>query len=304
MDGYLSNKPHNFVDDPEKLYRLRRREANQAKKLDFVDSKSEDKGSKESLKNSPPQSPRENRLPPMGDQPQERKIWELCTPDIINLPILNLEEIGRPFEINTSTIRMVQHSSFTGKEDPNLHLQAFIQQCQTYNIWGDSRSNEGKAFSVLATRKALQWFHSQPAETVQNWNTLMKAFMKEYYSSGKTQSLRNKIATFVQYPTETISEAFERFNEYTQALPHHKFPKEDLVQKFYQGLTMASRTIIDASAGASIIELTPMEAFTLFKKVADNDTWASFIRFNPRETSKESCKWRRRTYLKARLIHS
>jgi hypothetical protein len=68
MDGYLSNKPDNFVDDPEKLNRLRRREAHQAKKLDFVDSKSEDKGSKE------PQSPRENRLPPMGDQPQERKI--------------------------------------------------------------------------------------------------------------------------------------------------------------------------------------------------------------------------------------
>jgi hypothetical protein len=42
MDGYLSNKPDNFVDDPEKLYRLRRHEAHQAKKLDFVDSKSEE----------------------------------------------------------------------------------------------------------------------------------------------------------------------------------------------------------------------------------------------------------------------
>jgi hypothetical protein len=38
---------------------------------------------------------------------------------------------------------------------------------------------------------------------------------------------------------------------------------------------MASRTIIDALTGGSIIELTPTEAFTLFKKVADNDTWAS-----------------------------
>jgi hypothetical protein len=54
---------------------------------------------------------------------------------------------------------------------------------------------------------------------VQNWNTLMKAFMKEYYSPGKTQSLRNKIATFAQYPTETISEAFEHFNEYTREVP-------------------------------------------------------------------------------------
>jgi hypothetical protein len=136
MDGYLSNKPNNFVDDPEKLYRLRRREAQQAKKLDFVDSKSKDQGSLESPKNSPPQSLRENRLPPMGEQLQERKIEELCTPDIIDLPILNLTEIRRPFEIKTSTIRMVQHSPFTGKEDPNLHLQAFIQLCQTFNMDG------------------------------------------------------------------------------------------------------------------------------------------------------------------------
>jgi hypothetical protein len=61
-------------------------------------------------------------------------------------------------------------------------------------------------------------------------------------------------------------------------VPH---PKEDLVQKFYQGLTMASGTIINASAEVSIIELTPTEAFTLFKKVADNDTWVSSGRLLP-----------------------
>jgi hypothetical protein len=216
------------------------------------------------------------------EQPQQRKIGELCTPDIIDLPILNLEEIRRPFEIKTSTIRMVQHSPFTGKEDPNLHLQVFIQLCQTFNIDGVTQDQmRARLFLFSLLGKALQWFHSQPAETVQNWNALMKAFMKEYYSPGKTQSLRNKIATFAQYPTETISEAFERFNEYTRAVPHHKFPKEDLVQTFYQKLTMASRTIIDASAGGSIIELTPTEAFILFKKVADNDTWASSGRLLP-----------------------
>jgi hypothetical protein len=44
---------------------------------------------------------------------------------------------------------------------------------------------------------------------------------------------------------------------------------------------MASKTVIDASAGGSIIELTPTQAFTLFKKVADNDTWASSGRLLP-----------------------
>jgi hypothetical protein len=162
MDGYLSNKPDNFVDDPEKLYRLRRREQ-QPKKLDFVDSKSEDEGSLKSLKNSPPRSSRENRLPPMGEQPQERKIGELCTPLIIDVSILNLAEIGRPFEIKTSTICMVQHSPFTSKEDLNLHLQAFVQLCQTLNMDGVTQDQMRAwlfPFSLLG--KALQWFYSQP----------------------------------------------------------------------------------------------------------------------------------------------
>jgi hypothetical protein len=177
---------------------------------------------------------------------------------------------------------MVQHSPFTGKEDLNLHFQAFIQPCQTFNMYGVTQDQmRARLFSFSLLGKALQWFHSQPVETVQNWNALMRAFMKEYYSPGKTQSLRNKIATFAQYPTEAISKAFERFNEYTQVVPHHKLSKEDLVQKFYQGLTMVSRTIIDASVGGSIIELTPTQAFTLFKKVVDNDTWASSGRLLP-----------------------
>jgi hypothetical protein len=218
----------------------------------------------------------------MGEQPQERKIGELCTPDIIDLPILNLAEIGRPFKIKTSTIRMVQHSPFTGKEDLNFHLQAFVQLCQTFNMDGVTQDQmRARLFPFSLLGKALQWFYSQLAETVQDWNALMRAFMKEYYSPDKTQSLHNKIATFAQYPTETTSEAFERFNKYTRVVPHHKFTKEDLVQKFYQGFTMASMTVIDASVRGSIIELTPTEALSLFKQVADNDTWASSGRLLP-----------------------
>jgi hypothetical protein len=53
MDVYLSNKPDNFVDDPEKLYRLRRHEA-QAKKLELADPKAEAERSSESPMESPP----------------------------------------------------------------------------------------------------------------------------------------------------------------------------------------------------------------------------------------------------------
>ena len=271
MDGSLSNKPKNFVDDPEKIYRQRRREER---------SKVEADGSSSSPQATPPTSPKEAPLHQgMALPEQERTIGELCTPDVRDLPIQNLDNIGVPFEIKTSIIRMVQSSPFTGKEDANLHLQAFLQLCRTFDMQGMTQDQiRARLFPLSLLGRAL---HSLPPRTVQNWESLMKEFMTEFYSPGKTQILRNKIATFVQAPTETIAEAYERFNDYIRAVPHHKFSREDVVQKFYQGLTTASRGIIDASAGGSIIELTPTQVFKLFKKVADNDAWASSGRLQP-----------------------
>jgi hypothetical protein len=41
----------------------------------------------------------------MGEQPQPERKIELCTPDIVDLPIINLQDAGRPFKIKVSTIR-------------------------------------------------------------------------------------------------------------------------------------------------------------------------------------------------------
>jgi hypothetical protein len=123
MVGYLSKKPKlSFVDDPGKLYR-QRRHATQAKGLETLDPKAEVEGPSESPKESPPPSTKEDQpqLPPMGKQPQSERKIVLCTLDVVDLPIINLQDAGRPFKIKVSTIRMVQHSPFTGKEDPNLH---------------------------------------------------------------------------------------------------------------------------------------------------------------------------------------
>jgi hypothetical protein len=42
----------------------------------------------------------------MGEQPQPERKIELCTPDIIDLPIINLQYTGRTFKTKVSTIRM------------------------------------------------------------------------------------------------------------------------------------------------------------------------------------------------------
>jgi hypothetical protein len=96
----------------------------------------------------------------MGEPQPGCKIGKFCTPDVVDLPILNLVEIERPFEIKTSTIHVVQHSPFTGKENPNLHHQAFIQLCQAFNMDGVTQNQmRARFFPFLLLGKALQWFY-------------------------------------------------------------------------------------------------------------------------------------------------
>jgi hypothetical protein len=48
----------------------------------------------------------------MGEQPQPERKIELCTPNIVDLPIINLQDTGRPFKIKVSTIRMMIAEAF------------------------------------------------------------------------------------------------------------------------------------------------------------------------------------------------
>ena len=70
MDGYLSNKPKNFVDDPEKLYRQGRREV-RSRKLEIVDPNTGDEETSGTPMESPPTSPKKESPPPSPrrDQP-------------------------------------------------------------------------------------------------------------------------------------------------------------------------------------------------------------------------------------------
>jgi hypothetical protein len=68
--------------------------------VETLDSKVKLEGPSKSPRESPPPSPKEDQ-----PQPPECEI-ELCTSDIVDLPIINLQDAGRPFKIKVSTIRM------------------------------------------------------------------------------------------------------------------------------------------------------------------------------------------------------
>ena len=139
----------------KKIYRQRRQEA-RSRKLELVDPKEEVASSSSSPQATPPTSPKEAPLHRgMALPEQERTIGQLRTPDIQDLPIQNLDNIGVPFEIKTSIIRMVQSSPFTGKEDANLPSNVPPTMPHLRHARDDSRSNKSKALSVLSTWESV-----------------------------------------------------------------------------------------------------------------------------------------------------
>lgn len=77
--------------------------------------------------------------------------------------------------------------------------------------------------------------------------------------------MRRKITSFVQDEDEALSEAWERFKEYTRACPHHGFDRWILVQSFYDGLTPNPRANLDLVAGGQLKKLSVDNAYNMKK---------------------------------------
>jgi hypothetical protein len=177
----------------------------------------------------------------------------------------------------------VQRSPFTGKEDPNLHLQAFIQLCPTFKWgWGSSHSRYS---GMLCNGSTL------------NRRRHSKIGMCWWGPSWRNTTRRVKLKA-------CIIRLLLLLNILRRLSRRHSSASMSTLRRFH--ITSSRRTIIDALVGGSIIELTPTESFTLFKKVADNDTSASSGRLlpvQPMGNIKGVLQVEKKTYSKARSIH-
>ena len=54
------------------------------------------------------------------------------------------------------------------------------------------------------------------------------AFLRKYYSVGKTSAVRRAIREFSQGPGEVFYEAWERLRDLLRQCPHHGIPKNEI----------------------------------------------------------------------------
>nr|ACY01934.1 hypothetical protein [Beta vulgaris] len=182
------------------------------------------------------------------------------------------------FEIKSHVLNMVQNNQFAGlpSEDPNQHLQRFLQCCATQKQAGVT-PDEMKLllFGFSLRDKALFCYNKLPS-TITTWPELFKIFLIKWYPYQKTADMRHAIVTFTQDPGESLYEAWERFKDLQRLCPHHGLDQWYLCQIFYTRVDADTRRVIDGASGGFFMDKAIEEGYELLEKLASNQ--ASTIR--------------------------
>ncbi|XP_021771148.1 uncharacterized protein LOC110735278 [Chenopodium quinoa] len=118
--------------------------------------------------------------------------------------------------------------------------------------------------------KAKHWLRTVEEGSLTTWDEVTRAFLGKYCPHEKTAELRRKITNFNQEIDETLSEAWERFKDYTRKCRHHGFTSWIIVQSFYDGLTPTSRANLDNGAGGSLEKLSVNDAYKMIEEVTQH----------------------------------
>ncbi|XP_021743413.1 uncharacterized protein LOC110709500 [Chenopodium quinoa] len=130
-------------------------------------------------------------------------------------------------------------------------------------------------FQFSLRDKAKHWLTTVEEGSLSTWDEVTRAFLGKYCPPEKTAELRRKITNFNQDIDETLSEAWERFKDYTRKCPHHGFTSWIIVQSFSDGLTPISRANLDSGAGGSLKKLYVDDAYKMIEEVAKHYAYGS-----------------------------
>ncbi|XP_078163505.1 uncharacterized protein LOC144558538 [Carex rostrata] len=194
-------------------------------------------------------------------------------------PTINAEE----YQIPPAWVSMVQRNLFHGlpHEDATQHLANFEEICSTIKVQTVSPDDlKVMAFTFSLADKAKGWIRGQRPENMNTWPKVANAFLNKFFPPSKTNSLRHQIHNFRQRGDETMSEAWERFQELQRCCPHHGIEGWNLLQIFYNSLLPQDKGMLDAAAGGSLMNKGAVDGYKLVDDMALNQSqW-----HNPRET--------------------
>ncbi|GJU67066.1 zinc finger, CCHC-type containing protein [Tanacetum coccineum] len=166
----------------------------------------------------------------MGDENPIRTLGYYSKPshegykNTIKLPVGN-----NVVPLRSDTIQLVQNRClFHGlrSEDPNQHLKDFLKLVDSLELDGENRERTHlRLFQFSLRDQASNWLERLPAGSIATWEDLTTRFLAQFFPSGRTVELRNDILMFQQHNGESLSEAWTRFKDLLQKVPHHSIDR-------------------------------------------------------------------------------
>ena len=177
---------------------------------------------------------------------------------------------GANFKIDSHILGLLPTFHGLPSEDPYRHVDEFSQVCefnQFHNV--PSETAKMRFFPFTFKERAKEWFFTLGRE-FDSWRDMEDAFLRKYYSVGKTSAVRCVIREFSQGLGEVFYEAWERLRDLLRQYPHHGIPKHEITQIFYDGLGAPDRYLLDAASGGTFMSKYEDEALELIELVAEN----------------------------------
>ena len=170
-------------------------------------------------------------------------------------------------------------------ENPYAHIRDFEEVCMTFKeATIDMDLLKMKAFPLTLKDKAKIWLNSLRPRTIRNWAELQAEFLKKFFSTTKTNSLKRQIYTYSAYDNEKFYQCWERFIETINACPHHGFDTWMLVNHFYDGMSPSMKQLLKTMCGGDFLSKHPDEAMDFLNYVAE--TSKVWDEPNPREAER------------------
>ncbi|GJY33187.1 zinc finger, CCHC-type containing protein [Tanacetum coccineum] len=192
---------------------------------------------------------------------------------------IELPEGNNVVPLRSDTIRLVQNGcSFHGlrSEDPNQHLKDFLKLVDSLDLNGDNRERTRlRLFQFSLRDQASNWLERLPAGSITTWEDLTTRFLAQFFPPGRTAKLRNDILMFQQHQGESLSEAWTRFKDLLQKVPHHGIDRWLLIQIFYDHVSFHLKCEIDRAADGKLCDKNADESWEIIENLAlyDHERW-------------------------------
>ena len=116
--------------------------------------------------------------------------------------------------------------------------------------------------------EAKTWYNNLSPSSIDSPIGLVNAFFRKYYPGSAQHAALQRIFNFKQVEGEKMPESWARFCFLLRARPGHQLAKNELLDIYYNGLTVESRTYLNCCVGCVFKKRTPDEVEELMAKLA------------------------------------